>query len=87
MSFIGCSIRQVFLQRGAVAKHDGTLPQLTEEICSVLIMIAVMPFLLLGVVGGDFCLDWCSERNGMGWSFCADSCSWSNDLVCCFDYE
>jgi len=53
MSFIGGSIRQVFLQRGAVAKHDGTLPQLTEEICSVLIMIAVMPFLLLGVIGGD----------------------------------
>lgn len=53
MSFIGGSIRQVFLQRGAVAKHDGTLPQLTEEICSVLIMISVMPFLLLGVVGGD----------------------------------
>lgn len=53
MSFVGGSIRQVFLQRGAVAKHDGTLPQLTEEICSVLIMIAVMPFLLLGVIGGD----------------------------------
>ena len=53
MSFIGGSIRQVFLQRGAVAKHDGTLPQLTEEICSVLIMVAVMPFLLLGVVGGN----------------------------------
>jgi len=53
MSFIGGSIRQVFLQRGAVAKHDGTLPQLTEEICSVIIMIAVMPFLLLGVIGGD----------------------------------
>ena len=26
MSFIGSSIRQVFLQRGGVAKHDGTLP-------------------------------------------------------------
>ena len=53
MSFIGGSILQVFLQCGAVAKHDGTLPQLTEEICSVIIMIAVMPFLLLGVIGGD----------------------------------
>ena len=53
MSFIGGSIRQVFLQRGAVAKHNGSLPQLTEEICSVLIMLSVMPFLLLGVVGGD----------------------------------
>ena len=53
MSFIGGSIRQVFLQRGAVAKHDGTLSHLTEEICSVLIMLAVMPFLLLGIVGGD----------------------------------
>ena len=53
IGFIGESIRQVFLQRGSVAKHDGTLPQLTEEICSVLIMIAVMPFLLLGIVGGD----------------------------------
>ena len=53
MSFIGGSIRQVFLQRSAVAKHNGTLPELVNEICSVLIMLSVMPFLLLGVVGGD----------------------------------
>ena len=26
MSFIGGSISQVFLQRGAIAKHDGALP-------------------------------------------------------------
>ena len=53
MSFIGNSIRQVFLQRSAVAKHNGTHPEWVNEICSVLIMLSVMPFLLLGVVGGD----------------------------------
>ena len=53
MNFIGNSIRQVFLQRCATAKNNGTLPELVNEICSVLIMLSVMPFLLLGVVGGD----------------------------------
>ena len=53
MNFIGNSIRQVFLQRCATAKNNGTLPELVKEICSVLIMLSVMPFLLLGVVGGD----------------------------------
>lgn len=53
MSFIGGSIRQVFLQRASVAKIDGTLPHLSEEICSVLITLSLAPFLLLMVVGGD----------------------------------
>ncbi|MDD3906757.1 MAG: oligosaccharide flippase family protein [Bacteroidales bacterium] len=53
MSFIGGSIRQVFLQRSSVAKHEGKLPALVEDACSVLIMLSVMPFLLLTIVGGD----------------------------------
>jgi len=53
MSFIGGSIRQVFLQRSSVAKHEGKLPALVEDTCSVLIMLSVMPFLLLTIVGGD----------------------------------
>lgn len=53
MNFIGGSIRQVFIQRGSIAKHDGTLPHLTEDICSVLIIVSVLPFLLLCIVGGD----------------------------------
>jgi len=53
MSFIGQSIRQVFLQRSAVAKHEGKLPEVVEDICSILIMISIMPFLLLTIVGGD----------------------------------
>ena len=43
MSFIGGSIRQAFLQRSAATKHNGTLPELVNEICSVLIMLSVMP--------------------------------------------
>lgn len=53
MSIIGGSIRQVFLQRSAAAKHNGTLSELVNEICSVLIVLSVMPFFLLGVVGGN----------------------------------
>lgn len=53
MSFIGNSIRQVFLQRSSVAKHEGKLPILVEETCSVLIMLSIMPFLLLTIIGGD----------------------------------
>jgi O-antigen/teichoic acid export membrane protein len=62
MSFIGQSIRQVFLQRSAVAKHEGKLPEVVEDTCSVLIMISIMPFLLLTIVGGDlFALAFGSE--------------------------
>ena len=52
LSFIGSSIGQVFFQRAAVAKHDGTLPSLVEDVVSMLMSISFVPFAVLMVTGG-----------------------------------
>lgn len=53
MNFIGSSISQVFLQRAAIAKHNNTLSDLARDTCSILVIIAVLPFSLLSILGGD----------------------------------
>jgi len=53
MSLIGGSIGQVFFQRASVAKHEGNLPSVVEDTCSLLFLLSICPFLLLCVVGGD----------------------------------
>ena len=63
MSLIGNSISQVFYQRANVEKHSGKLNLVVEDVASVLITLSVLPFLVLGIIGGDlfslvFGLEW-----------------------------
>jgi O-antigen/teichoic acid export membrane protein len=53
MSFIGNSLRQVFLQRCSLLKHTGNFAPFVEETCSGLIILSLCPFLLLSIIGGD----------------------------------
>jgi len=53
MNFIGSAIAQVFYQRAAEAKQDGTLPILVKNVFKVLINIGLFPFLVLTLVGMD----------------------------------
>ena len=52
LSFIGSSIGQVFFQRAAVAKHEGTLHSLVEDVVSMLMSISFVPFAVLMATGG-----------------------------------
>lgn len=53
MSFIGSSISQVFFQRTAEAKAEGTLSSLVENIFNVLVVIGLFPMLILSLIGRD----------------------------------
>lgn len=53
MSLVGDAISQVFLQRAAVAKGSGTLPQLVERLFSRLVMVGLFPIVLLLIVAED----------------------------------
>jgi len=53
MSFIGSSISQVFFQRAAKAKEEGTLPSLVENVFKVLVAIGLFPMLMLTLMGRD----------------------------------
>jgi len=52
LHFIGSSIGQVFFQRAAVAKHEGTLHSLVEDVVSMLMSISFVPFAVLMATGG-----------------------------------
>jgi O-antigen/teichoic acid export membrane protein len=52
MNLIGGSIGQVFLQRASVAKHDGSLDCLVEDVSKVLLLIGIGPIFLLMTTGG-----------------------------------
>ena len=52
LSFIGSSIGQVFFQRAAVAKHEGTLHSLVEDVVSMLMSISFVPFAVLMAAEG-----------------------------------
>ena len=52
-SLIGSSISQVFYQRANVEKYSGRLNLIVEEVASVLIILSVLPFMILGIIGGD----------------------------------
>lgn len=52
-TFIGSSIGEVFYQRGAKAKHEGTNALLVEKLLKQMIWIAMLPFLILAVAGDN----------------------------------
>lgn len=53
MSLIGSAIAQVFFQRAAVAKNDGTLPSLVGNTFTKLMALGFFPILLVMVTGKD----------------------------------
>ncbi len=53
MSLIGGAIAQVFFQRAAVAKTEGSLASVVESAFRRLVMIGMFPLLLLTIVGRD----------------------------------
>ena len=53
MNFVGNSIGQVFFQRAAQAKNEGTLAPLVESVFRQLVNFGLFPSLLLSVIGKD----------------------------------
>lgn len=51
MHLIGSAIGQVFFQRAADAKRDGTLPALVEQTFQKLVVFSIWPMLILGLAG------------------------------------
>lgn len=64
MSLIGAAIGQVFFQRAAIAKKEGTISLLVDITFRRLLMIGLFPMLLLTVIGKDFCI----VVFGLNWS-------------------
>lgn len=52
-NLIGSAIGQVFFQRAAQAKIDGTLTDIVETVLRLLVKISVFPFLILAIIGKD----------------------------------
>jgi len=53
MNFIGNAIAQVFFQRAAEAKVEGTLATVVESVFRRLVMVGLFPMLLLTFIGQD----------------------------------
>jgi len=53
MNFIGNSIAQVFFQRAAIAKNDGSLAIIVENTFRRLVNYSLIPLLLLAFIGRD----------------------------------
>lgn len=53
MNFIGSSIGEVFYQKGARARHEGTNASLVENLFKRMSWIAMLPFLVLAVAGDN----------------------------------
>ena len=53
MTLVGSSISQVFFQRAAMAKHEGSLAVIYENTYSFLVKISMFPLLLLMFIGQD----------------------------------
>jgi lipopolysaccharide exporter len=53
MTLIGASIAQVFFQRAAKEKHEGSLSSIFLETYSLLVKISLFPLLLLAFIGKD----------------------------------
>jgi O-antigen/teichoic acid export membrane protein len=53
MTLIGAAIAQVFFQRAAMAKHEGSLSLIFTDTYSILIKISLFPLLLLAFIGED----------------------------------
>lgn len=54
MSFIGGAIAQVFYQRASLAKNEGNLRPLVENVFKILVKIILFPMVLLLLIGKDF---------------------------------
>ncbi len=52
-TFIAGSIGEVFYQRGARAKHEGTNSSLVEKLFNQMIRLGMLAFLVLAVAGGE----------------------------------
>jgi len=53
MNLIGTSIGRVFLQRASVARFNGTLPILVENVFRVLVIIGMFPILTVTLLGPE----------------------------------
>lgn len=53
MSLIGSSIAKVFLQRASVARFDGTLSILVENVFRILVIVGTFPFLVMTLLGPE----------------------------------
>jgi lipopolysaccharide exporter len=53
MNLIGSSIAKVFLQRASVARFDGTLSILVENVFRVLVIVGMFPFLAMTLLGPE----------------------------------
>ena len=53
MSMVGTSIGEVFFQRASEVKDDGNLPALVEKLFCKLLTIALLPTLILAIIGQD----------------------------------
>ncbi len=53
MSLIGSAISQVFFQRAAEARFNGTLSQIVEDTFLRLSLVGIFPILLLASIGRD----------------------------------
>jgi lipopolysaccharide exporter len=51
MTFIGSSIAEVFYQRGARARYDGTNSALVEKLFKQMVWISMLMFLILAILG------------------------------------
>jgi O-antigen/teichoic acid export membrane protein len=53
MNLIGGAIAQVFFQRAAEARSDGSLPILVENVFHILLIIGIFPILVITIIGPD----------------------------------
>jgi len=53
MTFIGSSIGEVFYQKGARARHEGTNASLVESLFKQMTWMSMLPFLVLAIIGDN----------------------------------
>lgn len=53
LSLVSGAVSQVFFQRASVAKLNGTLPSLVEELFRRLLIVGILPCLILTIIGED----------------------------------
>jgi lipopolysaccharide exporter len=53
MILIGGAVSQVFFQKAAMAKHEGSLSEIFEDIYAMLVRLSLFPLLLLTFIGRD----------------------------------
>ncbi|MFC1535276.1 oligosaccharide flippase family protein [Thermodesulfobacteriota bacterium] len=51
MNFIGANIGEVFYQRAARKRHDGTIASLVENLFKQMTWMTMLPFLVLAIIG------------------------------------